>query len=57
MKANFGIPPSQGLKDSSAAQGLAVVDEVNVVWIQLLYLVTKETFSHKDQKHLYRALI
>lgn len=57
MKASSGIPLSQGLKDSSTAQGLAVVDEVNVGWIQLLYLVTKETFSHKDQKHLYRALI
>lgn len=34
-------PLSQGLKDSSTAQGLAVVDEVNVAWIQLLYLVTK----------------
>lgn len=57
MKARSGIPLSQDLKNSSTAQGLAVVGEVNVAWIQLLYLVTNETFSHKDQKHLHRALI
>lgn len=41
LKGTYHMKPlSQGLKDSSTAQGLAVVDEVNVAWIQLLYLVT-----------------